>query len=37
LDYFKAGAMPAWEVPNMIVKYYTTARAKELAKRKYTK
>jgi predicted dehydrogenase len=37
LDYFKAGAMPAWEVPNMIVKYYTTTRAMELAKRKYTK
>lgn len=34
LEYFKAGAMPSWEVPNMIVKYYTTTKAMELAKRK---
>jgi hypothetical protein len=34
LEYYKPGAMPVWEVPNMIVKYYTTTRAMELAKRK---
>ncbi|GAB3902307.1 putative oxidoreductase C-terminal domain-containing protein [Larkinella knui] len=33
LDYLKAGALPAWEVPNMIAKYHTTTQALELAKR----
>jgi predicted dehydrogenase len=27
LDYLEKGEMPAWEVPNMIVKYYTTTEA----------
>lgn len=27
LKYLKEGNMPAWEVPNMIVKYYTTSEA----------
>jgi len=31
LEYLKNGNMPAWEVPNMIAKYYTTTRALELA------
>ncbi|PZV83066.1 putative oxidoreductase-like protein [Algoriphagus aquaeductus] len=31
LEYFKMGTMPAWEVPNMITKYYTTIKAYELA------
>jgi hypothetical protein len=26
--------MPAWEVPNMMAKYYTTTKAKELANAK---
>ena len=34
LDYLKAGKLPAWEVPNMIAKYYTTTQALELAKKK---
>ncbi|GAB3712691.1 putative oxidoreductase C-terminal domain-containing protein [Spirosoma flavus] len=34
LDYLKAGNLPAWEVPNMIAKYYTTTQALELAKKK---
>ncbi len=33
LDYLKAGRLPAWEVPNMIAKYYTTTQALELAKK----
>ncbi|ADB36122.1 putative oxidoreductase C-terminal domain-containing protein [Spirosoma linguale] len=33
IDYLKAGKMPAWEVPNMIAKYYTTTQALELAKK----
>ncbi len=33
LSYLKAGKMPAWEVPNMIAKYYTTTQALELAKK----
>jgi predicted dehydrogenase len=33
LDYLKAGALPAWEVPNMISKYYTTTQALEMAKK----
>jgi predicted dehydrogenase len=32
LEYLKNGAMPAWEVPNMIAKYYTTTRALEMAR-----
>ena len=31
LQYLKKGAMPEWEVPCMIAKYYTTAKALELA------
>ena len=31
LDYFKNGNMPAWEVPNMITKYFTTTKALEVA------
>ena len=33
LDYLKTGSLPAWEVPNMIAKYYTTTQALELAKK----
>lgn len=33
LSYLKRGALPAWEVPNMIAKYYTTTAAFELAKK----
>lgn len=33
LNYLKAGKLPAWEVPNMIAKYYTTTQALALAKR----
>jgi len=32
LEYFEKGSMPEWEVPNMIVKYYTITKALELAK-----
>lgn len=32
LSYIKAGALPKWEVPNMIAKYFTTTSALELAK-----
>jgi predicted dehydrogenase len=31
LEYLKNGGLPAWEVPNMIAKYYTTTKARELA------
>jgi predicted dehydrogenase len=31
LGYLENKNMPAWEVPNMIAKYYTTTKAKELA------
>lgn len=34
LEYLKNKNMPAWEVPNMIAKYYTTTQALELAKKK---
>lgn len=34
LNYFKEGAIPEWEVPNMLVKYYTTTSASALAKDK---
>jgi len=33
LNYLKAGKMPAWEVPNMLAKYYTTTQALALAKK----
>jgi len=33
LKYLKEGNMPSWEVPNMIVKYYTTTQAFEMAKK----
>jgi predicted dehydrogenase len=32
LNYLKNRNMPAWEVPNMIAKYYTTTKALEMAK-----
>lgn len=31
LEYIKNGNMPDWEIPNMIVKYYTTTQASKLA------
>ena len=31
LDYLKNKNLPAWEVPNMLAKYYTTTKALELA------
>lgn len=31
LEYYQNGKMPAWEVPNMIAKYYTTIMAREFA------
>ncbi|HLO58916.1 MAG TPA: putative oxidoreductase C-terminal domain-containing protein [Bacteroidales bacterium] len=34
LEYLKNGNMPAWEVPNMLAKYYTTTRAFEMASQK---
>jgi predicted dehydrogenase len=33
LEYLKNKNMPAWEVPNMLAKYYTTTKALELAKK----
>ena len=33
LDYVAKGALPDWEVPNMLAKYYTTTKALELATR----
>jgi len=36
LQYLKEGDLPAWEVPNMIAKYYTTTQALELARRNET-
>lgn len=32
LEYLQNGTMPAWEVPNMITKYYVTTKALEVAK-----
>ena len=32
LQYLKDGKLPEWEVPNMIVKYYTTTEALKLAR-----
>ncbi|MDB5249423.1 MAG: oxidoreductase [Segetibacter sp.] len=34
LSYLKKGDMPAWEVPNMLSKYYTTTQALDLAGKK---
>lgn len=34
LQYLQNRSMPAWEVPNMLTKYYTTTRALQLAKGK---
>lgn len=31
LEYYQNGKMPAWEVPNMITKYYTTILAREFS------
>jgi len=31
LECLKKGGLPAWEVPNMIAKYYTTTKAREVA------
>jgi len=33
LEYLQNRNMPAWEVPNMLAKYYTTTKALELAKK----
>jgi predicted dehydrogenase len=33
LEYFEKRSMPEWEVPNMIVKYFTTTKALEMAKK----
>ncbi len=34
LEYLKDRNMPEWEVPNMLAKYYTTTKAKELANKR---
>lgn len=34
LQYLQDGALPEWEVPNMITKYYITTKALEIAKSK---
>jgi predicted dehydrogenase len=34
LKYLKQGKLPAWEVPNMIAKYYTTAQGLKIATQK---
>ncbi len=34
LEYLDNGNMPAWEVPNMLAKYYTTTKALDLARQK---
>jgi predicted dehydrogenase len=36
LKFLKEGSLPAWEVPNMLAKYYTTTQALELAKKNGT-
>lgn len=33
IEYLKNGSIPAWEVPNMIAKYYTTTQALEASKK----
>lgn len=37
LGYLKNGDLPAWEVPNMLAKYYTTTKALEIAKKTVAK
>jgi predicted dehydrogenase len=37
LDFLDKGSLPAWEVPNMIAKYYTTTTALEVAKTTFEK
>ncbi|MFD2201941.1 putative oxidoreductase C-terminal domain-containing protein [Shivajiella indica] len=32
LEYYHKGKMPEWEVPNMLVKYFTTTKALEMAR-----
>jgi hypothetical protein len=32
LEYLKSGNLPAWEVPNMIAKYFTTTKALEMSR-----
>ncbi len=34
LQYLKEGALPHWEIPNMITKYYITTQALEMARKK---
>lgn len=34
LLYVNSGSMPAWEVPNMLAKYYTTTQALQLARKR---
>ena len=34
LEYLKKNDMPAWEVPNMLAKYYTTTKALEISSKK---
>jgi len=34
LEYLSRHNMPAWEVPNMLAKYYTTTQAQKLASKK---
>jgi len=34
LTYLKGTELPAWEIPNMLAKYYTTTRAAEMARNK---
>ena len=36
LGYVKAGALPDWEVPNMLAKYWTTTTALALARTGHT-
>jgi predicted dehydrogenase len=33
IEYLKNGTLPAWEVPNMLAKYYTTTQALDLSKK----
>ncbi len=33
LKYHEAGKLPAWEVPNMLAKYYTTTKALQMARK----
>lgn len=37
LTYLKGGQLPAWEVPNMLTKYYTTTQALALAQKSWAK